>query len=700
MFKKLLLPSVISATVFVQPVQACGPFFQPSYMEEIKPYNVYLHRYNTWTFFVESVDDLFKGTPIYRNGTDSETGEKQDFAAAVKKHFPKMPEAEQQKLVKQYLDFLKDFECGNKKAKDYPALPAELDEFRLYHAGWEELETRTKYPENWKKLIALSPERRHFRTTWVLYMLGNLDKANIHAHAATCRKAVDAGFADTLGVGWASYKQEIRYGSDPVKTIRAVIEAQRGTEENMVRFLIDYNPKFANYSDMFKHLSEAEYYQLLNDPVCREFMLIHDLHLSRFLPRSVDYKFRSIDILAYRAWELGKLKQAKEYLVKLEKPTLLSLFIEADMALYYGNITLAAEKLRQWLKMAEKIKTKSGLDQLRRSPCYEEDEDECLRWKNEIYGRLGHTMVMKRDFMNAARFFYESGQGEHDLPYIAERFLSLDQLMEFTDSIAADAEKKDNTKYSKPWMARQMIHLTARRAFREGKIEIAKKYMPDSYKVYLEQYLNFLAAGRNEKLGKNERAIALYNAAKIMRYRGMELCGTEDAPDFYVFDGDFAPGYVRGYQDCYLCKYDLVFGSWTFCPKHVQERTWNPGLRAVKNYLTVPLHQRFHYRYLAAELALEAGELAEDQELRALIHLFGGECLRRTSAREADIFYKRLVLRSRKTKLAKAADRACWFPNGPYSPILEKEICSVKPLKDLNQVKDLMKQAFAEPPKK
>ena len=238
-------------------------------------------------------------------------------------------------------------------------------------------------------------------------------------------------------------------------------------------------------------------------------------------------------------------------------------------------------------------------------------------------------------------------------------------------------------------------HLTARRAFREGKFDLAKKYMPEEFKGHLEQYLNYLAVGNNEKLSKDERAIALYNAAKILRYKGMELCGTETAPDNYRYHGNFGYYKIRQSRNCSNCKYDKHLGTWTFCKEHSDiNDAWNPGFLAPKNYMTVPEYQRFHYRYLAAELALKAGELAQDQELRALIHLFGGECLRRTSYREAEIFYKRLVLRSRNTKLGKDADSERWFP---YDVVpLRKEIHRIDPLPSLDAVKQLMKEAYPE----
>lgn len=697
----LLCPAAIIAASLLTPVsvQACAPLIQDAYvLNKGNAYYPILKKNTALKYFIETSGSMLKDIPVYKDGVETLKAEELDFTAALKKYCPEMPEAEQKKLVAAYLDFCRKFKERKVTAKkDFPVIPAELEEFRLYHLGREELDAPAKKPFSWDKLLSLPPARRHFKTTWVLYLKGNLDKANIHARAAEVRKAVDAGFADTPGFGWGSWKQEMKYGTDPVKVIRATVAAQRNAmDQDMVEFLRYYNPKFTSSENMLSRLNEQEYRQILADPICREFAVIYEQEIKKILTHGIIYKYQCVDILAFRAWNSGHIEEAESFISMQQKPTLLSLYVESEIARYYGHMDLAARKLRQWLKMAEKVTPESNQMLIRRgsqgaSSHFTIPED----WKSEIYGVLGYTMVLKRDFMEAARFFYESGQGESDLPYIAERFLSLEQLIEFTESISKDAGIKDKEAV-KPYMAKMMKHLTARRAFREGKFDIAKKYMPEKYKGYLDQYLNFLAAGRDEKRDRNERGIALYNAAKILRYKGMELCGTETGPDNFRYNGNYANINIRLSWTCKSCRYDRYLGSWEFCQQHNKFDEWKPGFNAVRNYLTVPAYQRWHYRYLAADLALEAGNIAQDPELLGLINLFGGEIFQLRSPREADIFYKRLVNQSRKTKLGKKADDYRWFP---YDIVpLRKEIHRIDPIKSLDDVKQLMKEAFPEKP--
>ena len=72
---------------------------------------------------------------------------------------------------------------------------------------------------------------------------------------------------------------------------------------------------------------------------------------------------------------------------------------------------------------------------------------------------------------------------------------------------------------------------------------------------------------------------------------------------------------------------------------------------------------RFHYRYQAAFLALEAAKLLPDNsDETARILCTAGSWLKNRDPQTADLFYKTLVRRCRKTALGAEADRKRWFP--------------------------------------
>ena len=83
--------------------------------------------------------------------------------------------------------------------------------------------------------------------------------------------------------------------------------------------------------------------------------------------------------------------------------------------------------------------------------------------------------------------------------------------------------------------------------------------------------------------------------------------------------------------------------------------------RAARNAPQV--QERFHYRYLAANLAWEGAKLLpDDSEETARVLCLAGTWLKNRDQRAADRFYKALVRRCRKTALGAEADRLRWFP--------------------------------------
>ncbi len=283
--------------------------------------------------------------------------------------------------------------------------------------------------------------------------------------------------------------------------------------------------------------------------------------------------------------------------------------------------------------------------------------------------------------------------------HIAENLMKLSELTTFTDSLAEDLKSKNEEKRLN---VRSIRHLTARRAFREGKFDIARKYLPEKYKEILDRYLAFIRESKDISKSGDEKALLLFNAAKIMRWYGMELCGTQGAPDDFP-SGEW--GISADFEDCPYCKYDPKTDQWTnVCMKHRQDLEFTTGQSAeTQNHVyypdekrispVVPRNLRFHYRYRAADLACQAADLAQDEDLRALANLFGGECLRIRTPRKADVFYKRLVRESPNSAIARIADQLRWFPN---CPALKKEFGSIEPCKTLDDVKALLHQAVDE----
>ena len=125
----------------------------------------------------------------------------------------------------------------------------------------------------------------------------------------------------------------------------------------------------------------------------------------------------------------------------------------------------------------------------------------------------------------------------------------------------------------------------------------------------------------------------------------MELIGTEVGPDWAIYEGTYEVGV--GFQ---------TRTNTTVLPPSQDE------LERIRSHSANP-EKRFHYRYQAAELAWKAaGLMPNNNETTANVLYTAGSWLKYADPQAADLFYKALVNRCRKTPLGDLADRKRWFP--------------------------------------
>ena len=140
----------------------------------------------------------------------------------------------------------------------------------------------------------------------------------------------------------------------------------------------------------------------------------------------------------------------------------------------------------------------------------------------------------------------------------------------------------------------------------------------------------------------------MWEAAQLARYKGMELMGTEVEPDWYSLDkGDFeleASSEIRAKPSA----------------AEVVPPTSDERRRLARH--SEP-RKRFHYRYMATDLAWEAAELMPNEsDETAKVLCEAGSWLKKRDPRAADRFYKALVRRCGSTSLGKKAAELKWFP--------------------------------------
>jgi hypothetical protein len=271
-------------------------------------------------------------------------------------------------------------------------------------------------------------------------------------------------------------------------------------------------------------------------------------------------------------------------------------------------------------------------------------------------GDLAGLHLSRGDFLAAMDVFFKGGLWL-DAAFVADRILTVDELQKYVDEQSVDDQN--------------LRWLLGRRLLREGKLQVAKPYFPRSQLAIFEQYERRLGEGANLKKPARERARALFEAAWIARYFGMELMGTLAEPDGFVSDGQYDTEELdlqRGRE----VTSGIEPGEFKPVRLHIAA-TPEEKLRIQKSAPN-PDH-RFHYRYLAGEIAWEAALLLPNgsEELADVLNC-AGYWIRNDEGKKPDRFFFAIEKRCPKSILGKRVIAKRWFlePDGPWSAPLKK----------------------------
>jgi hypothetical protein len=290
-------------------------------------------------------------------------------------------------------------------------------------------------------------------------------------------------------------------------------------------------------------------------------------------------------------------------------------------------------------------------------------------------GELGILRLARRQYVESLDALLRAGYWM-DAAYVAERVLTAEELRQYVEqnwpaaSVAVEEATlpapddlgprrgEDSAAYQRRmdeyWAGEEqraalrerggknvrIRHLLARRLARAERWSEARTYFPRKYQPAFDAYVAGLRVGRDRARSAADRGRALWSAARLCRYHGLELLGTELEPDWYAaYEGDF--------------ELPAVSAS------SADERE-----RAKESEITP--RRRWHYRYLAVDLAWQAAELLPDQsDETARVLREAGSWLKARNPQAADRFYKALVRRCGKTALGGEAERLRWFPKLP-----------------------------------
>jgi len=474
-----------------------------------------------------------------------------------------------------------------------------------------------------RSVLALSPVERPRRGLWAQYMLGRVLAAGgdtEHAIAAfeTLRERATSGLADPLGLAVASFGEQARiqwhHGNvvDAVKSYAT--QAAHGSRSGRASLLFVARSILAHPGLLDKALDDplsqrllAAYFYARSGEFAQDWpaagtKVDPDAEASDAADASTTHKsstsvdiegflaavqrhgldhFDGADRLAAGAYRAGHYPLAAQLAAKSTSP--LAAWVRAKLALRSGD---QARALREYATAAKGFPADEawgdemeGIDDYVQHPlCRVETERGVL-----ALGRDEYLDAMSRLYAGAAEYW-------PDAAYVAERVLTVDELKGFVDRNVRAAPKKaananGDTPQSTP--PEQLRNLLARRLMRVGRREEALAYFDDP--ALRKKAEALIAAHRDDRAwSPSARAQALYAQARITRTDGMELFGTELAPDNAEWGGSYPP------QDLPSTKGKDFVG--------------NGEAARVASSAAQP-DARFHYRYVAADLAHQAAAL-------------------------------------------------------------------------------------------
>jgi cellulose synthase operon protein C len=486
---------------------------------------------------------------------------------------------------------------------------------RLYTAGavafgQQDFDRAASY---FAQIPELPPEQAASRIVWAHFMLGRIAAMQqrpdrIEPAYAAARTSVMQGAPDPLHLAVASFGESARLRLDagdlPGAIVRYAEQAADGSDE-AVQSLRIVAEDILQQPDLLA--------QRVRDPWTQRLMVTYALGLTGdYLHRThagtksdeldtdgfgaadgldlgkltglLDAIERSgiaiaeVDRLAALAYRLGLYPRASRLAEASESP--LALWVQAKIALQVSRYSADPPALfARALHAAERRQTALDPDSVR-----------LLR------GETALAILTRGDFVQAATVLWPvAGTYWGDFAYLAERILTTDELKSFVQA---------NAPHPAPVIAlpeidapNRLRRLLARRLMRDGRYDEAVPFFDrpvrDERDTAADARAFAVAARRgHDAFWATDRARGGWAAAVLLRTQGLELTGTETAPDHAAMDGELPYGYGPPAPSWEL--EDDRIGVHAEVIRYDTSRP-RPDLR-------------FHYRYLATERALAAAD--------------------------------------------------------------------------------------------
>ena len=562
-----------------------------------------------------------------------------------------------------------------------PGLPGEFADYfdgvvALRHPDMLTEESRAP----WERLLQRPAAERKYKSTWAAFMLGKSwdgeDDDKAVEYFQQTRTLAKQRFADSIGLAVAAVGLEARIELRQKhfeKAIKLYLE-QYAAGDNSAVISLRWAARAAldeGADELAALAANANTRSLIT-----AYLISGQRHSDEgwndspitnssaaWLAAVEEAEVKDVDSaerLALAAYQAGEFEIAQRW-ANRARSSAVAQWIQAKLLLRAGKLQQGAALLAKVaaqlpvLPATELTNSTEFADSLRMSSWgFEEDADSA---REQVLGELGVLRLSRREFTPALDALLNAGFWE-DAAYVAERVLTTDELKDYVDRFwplipeaprASSTNEDADVKSSIISPCENIRYLLARRLTRELRGDLARSYYPTEWQPQFDELAAALLAGWDENQPPAQRAKALFQAARIARHHGMGLLGTELGPDWHIWDGNFEEGVSWGSRAANREEAKINLAS-TNEIQRASSHTTDPG-------------RRFHYRYQAAFLGWEAAKLMpNDSDETALVLWTAGTWLKARDPETADIFYKALVRRCRRTELGAAADLKRWFP--------------------------------------
>jgi hypothetical protein len=659
------------------------------------------------------------------------TADSQDFATAIKegKIKPADPAqaTAQNEAVRKFIAAAND-KTTDPLPEEFPSEFADYHKgaFAYKLGKWDEARAA------WETLLKRPVEERSYRSVWAAFMLGKTALKAGDPQAVkwfqAARDLAKTGFVDSLGLaadsyGWegrSEWKQnhpakaaelfltQLALGDDgAIVSLKALIP-DRSPVDGMLNYGPASEEDSSQWSEERRKAEEAKTLSALKeaakDPLLRQLVTVHILATQSDPDLSFDTQsetqsggqeqtphrcarwlavineehiqhVENADYLGWVAYVNGDYKGAERWLKLADPNSPAALWLSAKLLRRSGKLNEAAKAMARAQQTIVPVSTYTGWAG---NQGWDEDGG---HWSfgESASGDLGGLQLEQAQFIPALETFLKGGGNDttftgesalgglwSDAAFIAERILTADELKAFVDRQPVPQGKP--AEGSDDFPIARLRYLLGRRLVREDRYNEAAQYLKPPYDKVLAEYVKALDAGANEKLPKHERAQAWFKAAWLARYDGMEIMGTEGAPDGFSQGGDFeVPDLAKQQQTGF---YESLDNTGEKMQRHpIVLKPSKEELQRLSKTKTSP-DLRFHYRVIAAALAARSADLLEDntEELADVLNT-AGLWVKDRDEKTGDRYYQILKARAPKTKIGQLALAKHWFVNetGPWS---------------------------------